>query len=195
MYTVLSYTLVAASQWEMPPEYQQTYGAVATPAQSSDYSGSSSAAATAQETTRDSTREGDGDCAGNSSYGAGEHTGKRPAEQAEVEASETYQPIKRRRPGGAYGSWSTVAVYDRTEEEKESNTVEGKGGGEGKGDSSEEDDGDRDNKLKFEEKTVSSLGKSEAEPTAKVGGAFKGFGFKKRAGNRPQIRQLKTNDL
>ena len=110
-------------------------------------------------------------------------------DQADVESREVHQPSKRR-PGSAYGTWSTVAVYERTEEPppKESND----GQEDEVEDGSSEDDEAGEDKLKFEEKTISSLGKSEA--TA-VTGAFKGFVFKKRAGNRPQIRQLKANDL
>ena len=119
-------------------------------------------------------------------------TTKRSVDEAELESRESHQPSKRR--AGPYGAWSTVAVYERTEEET---PKESQGGGEEEGDSSEED-GEREDKLKFEEKTVGSLGGRSSEgdgPTAMVAGAFKGFGFKKRAGNRPQIRQLRTNDL
>ena len=117
---------------------------------------------------------------------------KRTVDQAEVELREVHQPSKQR-PGGVYGAWSTVAVYERTEEPppKESN----KGQEEVEEDDSSEEDEAREDELKFEEKTVSSLGKSEGEQPSAVTGAFKGFGFKKRAGNRPQIRQLKANDL
>lgn len=123
-------------------------------------------------------------------------TTKRSVDETELESRESHQPSKRR--AGPYGAWSTVAVYERPEEETPKESQEGGGGEEeDEGDSSEED-GEREDKLKFEEKTVGSLGGRSSEgggPTAMVAGAFKGFGFKKRAGNRPQIRQLRTNDL
>ena len=112
-------------------------------------------------------------------------------EETELEPRESHQPSKRR--AGPYGAWSTVAVYERTEEETPKESQEA----EEEDDSSEEDE-EREDKLKFEEKTVGNLDRSEREgggSSAMVAGAFKGFGFKKRAGNRPQIRQLRTNDL
>ena len=163
----------------MPPEYQKLYGSVETPVQPTV----TTSEATEQQTSTESAQE----TTSNSST-------KRSAEEADVESRETHQPIKRR-PGGAYGGWSTVAVYEKVEEEEQASNEGGEREEEDEDDSSEDGDGDREDRLKFEEKTVSSLGQSEREPTAVLGGGFKGFGFKKRAGNRPQIRQLEANDV
>ena len=121
---------------------------------------------------------------------------KRSVDQADVELREVHQPSKRR--AGPYGAWNTVAVYERTEVETPKETSEG--GGQEKEEEEEEEGSSEDersgDKLRFKEKTVSSLGSGEGEPSTVVGGGgFKGFGFKKRTGNRPQIRQLRTNDL
>ena len=177
--------LTIASQWEVPPEYQQLYSSVDTPVQSTS---AATGVAVTQPTASSSDSSSTQDCYPSSGDQA---DAKRTVDKAEVESREVHQPSKRR-PGGAYGTWSTVAVYERVEEEppKESNK-----GQQEEEDSSSEEDETRADKLKFEEKTVSSLGKSNGEQPSVVTGAFKGFGFKKRAGNRPQIRQLKANDL
>ena len=166
----------------MPPEYQQAHSRVETPVQET--------AADTQQTQ--TTTESSQDNTSDSSNEQKTTTTKHSVDQTELESRESHQPSKRR--AGPYGAWSTVAVYERIEEELPKESQEGGGRVEEEGDSSEED-GEREDKLKFEEKTVGSLGRSEGGPTAMVAGAFKGFGFKKRAGNRPQIRQLRTNDL
>ena len=167
----------------MPPEYQQVYGSTESPSQSTTVS--RSATEDQNTTTAASASSEDG------TTSSEQTSSKRSVEQADVESRESHQPIKRR-PGGAYGAWSTVAVYETRQEELTNEEREK----EEEEDSSGDEDGEREDVLKFEEKTVSSLGGGRAEePSAIVGGAFKGFGFKKRAGNRPQIRQLKTNDL
>ena len=175
------HSLTIESQWEVPPGYQPQPH-------------SSSVEASVQETATDAqkqtTTESNQDNTLDSSNE--QKTTKRSVEETELEPRESHQPSKRR--AGPYGAWSTVAVYERTEEETPKESQEAV---EEEADSSEEDE-EREDKLKFEEKTVGNLDRSEGErppPTAVVAGAFKGFGFKKRAGNRPQIRQLRTNDL
>lgn len=167
--------LHAESQWEVPPEYQQAYGSVAA---------TRGAAVDTEQSATESNLDSE-----ESALAAT----KRSVDQTELEPRETHQPSKRHT--GPFGAWTTVAVYERTEEERPKESQEGRQGDEEKGGDSSEDDDGREEKLKFEEKTVSGLGRSEGGTTAMVAGAFKGFGFKKRAGNRPQIRQLKTNDL
>jgi hypothetical protein len=187
IYTLLPslYSLTIETQWEAPPGYQPTRSSsVETPVQETE----------AGDTQKLTTTESDQDNTSDSSNEQNTTTIiKRSVDEAELESRESHQPSKRR--AGPYGAWSTVAVYERTEEEISKESQKG-GGGEEEGDSSEEDE-EREDKLKFVEKTVGSLGRSEegGEPTAVAAGAFKGFGFKKRAGNRPQIRQLRTNDL
>lgn len=174
--------LTIESQWEVPPGYQQ-------PHSSSVETSVQEIAADAQKQT---STESNQDNILDSPNEQKTTTTKRSVDETELEPRESHQPSKRR--AGPYGAWSTVAVYERTEEETSKESQERE---EEEGDSSEED-GEREDKLKFEEKTVGSLGRSEGGgggPTAMVAGAFKGFGFKKRAGNRPQIRQLRTNDL
>ena len=174
----LSLSLV--TQWEIPPEYAQAYGIAETPVQG-----------TTADTQQTSTSESNQDnSSSNSPSEQATTTTKRSIDQTELESRETHQPSKRR--AGPYGAWSTVAVIERTEEELQKESKDG--GGEEECDSSDGDE-EREDKLNFEEKTVSSLGRSEGGPSVMAAGGFKGFGFKKRAGNRPQIRQLKTNDL
>ena len=171
------------SQWEVPPGYQQPQSSVESPPVQE-------AAADTQETqtTTESNQDNTSDSPSGQKFTI---STKRSVDETELESRDSHQPSKRR--AGPYGAWNTVAVYERTEEEVQK---ESQGGEEEEGDSSEED-GEREDKLRFEEKTLGSLGRSEEgeRSTAMVAGAFKGFGFKKRAGNRPQIRQLKTNDL
>ena len=124
----------------MPPEYAQAYGIAETPVQEATTSES------AQQTASDSTAvdiaqqaltDSNQDSTTDSSIAEATTTTKRSVEQSTLESRETHQPSKRR--AGPYGAWSTVAVYDRTEEEL---LKESKGGAEGteEGDSSEEDD-------------------------------------------------------
>ena len=178
--------LCAVSQWEVPPEYQQVYASTEATVLSTT---ASSSAIEEQKLTEATVTV----AASQDSEAPTEQTlSKRSVDEADVESRESHQPSKRH-PGGAYGAWSTVAVYEAREDET---TNEGGGREEQEEESSsDEESREKEDRLKFEEKTVSSLGGRREEPSAMVGGAFKGFGFKKRAGNRPQIRQLKTNDL
>ena len=179
--------LCAVSQWEVPPEYQQVYAST----EATVHSTTASSSATEEQKLTEATVvvAASQDCEASTE----QTSSKRSVDEADVESRESHQPSKRR-PGGAYGAWSTVAVYEAREDET-TNEEGGEREEQKEESSSDEESRDKEDRLKFEEKTVSSLGGRREEPSAIVGGAFKGFGFKKRAGNRPQIRQLKTNDL
>ena len=83
------------------------------------------------------------------------------------------------------------------EPDPEPEVEEGEGGGDT---DSEEERGDRrgvreeeeEERLRFAEKTVTSLSEGEAENVTP--GSFKGFGFKKRSTERPPVRE-RTSEL
>ena len=170
--------VVTVSQWEVPAELKQQEETSLTDQQQQQLHTSTDKPKTKKERT----------LINQSSTAAGH---KRGAEQANVESSDLYQAPKR--SYNPYGAWTTVSVAPREETTGEQIEEQNSKEQENNELSSDDEEG-QDDVMQIREKILSGL--SEEQPPSSSEGkvSFKAFGFKKRTGNRPQIRQ-RTSDI